>query len=283
MKNASVTSVTKAEVTARFRATPGIEYDLKAFGFTLFFYAVYAAVVLGALNQWLFLAIGPLLVIRSFNALHETFHVRKTSLAWMHWLPIVIGPVQPGYDQYRRSHLSHHAHQGREGDIDAYLVHGTILQALFHAATQPEQALFRYLKHRRFERRLLLPVFVNASLLATALAVGWGSSAIFYLAATRVGNTFTWFVFHWVLHRPAFEGGLGRIELPGWFRAAWLLSLGSDSLKGSTHHQLHHIYPSVPDRMLPEVLDFIAGSAGAVGRSPAWSDLGRVSLKGAES
>lgn len=240
-------------VARQFPSASGVEYEIKAFIFSLIFYGLFAATAFG-LSPWILIGVGPFLVIRSYNALHETFHLRKTHYAPLHWLPIVVGPWQLGYDEFRRSHLSHHSHEGKDGDVEGYLVRGSLVQAAFHAFTQPEQALFRYVKQYGLSPRGRIAVLANACLFAGVLWLGWGEAALAYVIATRVGNTFTWLVFHWVLHHPQLVDGFEPLSLPRWFRLSWWLTLGPDSLFGSTHHSLHHLYPAVPDGSLPTLL-----------------------------
>jgi hypothetical protein len=172
-----------------------------------------------------------------------------------------VGPIQFGYDQFRACHHSHHSHQGGPDDMEAYLVRGSLPAALLHALTQPEQALFRYLRHREPDAKLLGVLALNTAIFCAMMAMGWGWGAVMYNVVVRVGNTFTWLTFHWILHHPRCTDGVAPLPLPKPLAAAWWIMLGPDNLAGSTHHELHHAYPSVPDSKLRELSTWLNGAA----------------------
>jgi fatty acid desaturase len=255
--------VARRKVAVAFPHVRSVEYELKAFGFTAAFYALYVSTALDAISAWPFVVAGPFLLIRSFNALHETFHAGSVRLDFLRWLAIVVGPVQFGYDQYRAGHHSHHSHAGSPDDIEGYLVRGSLPAALLNAFTQPEQALFHYLRRRPFDAKLGSVLALNACIYAGMMALGWGWAALLYNVVARVGNTFTWFTFHWVLHHPRCTDGLAPLPLPRALGLLWWATLGPDNLAGSTHHELHHAYPGVPDSRLTELWPWLSRQTSA--------------------
>ncbi len=193
-----------ALVAARFPKAARGETAIAAFALWLLFYGGFAAYVGGLVPGWLFATCGTFVFIRYFDLTHEEIHTRHDGSGLWHalrWVFSVSGPVQLGYTQLAQNHRRHHAHDGTPEDPDAWIIGASPLHAVFLCLTQPEQAVFRWVRANGFDRRLAIDLGVNLAAWLTLAHVCTWPQFLLYNAVVRFGNGASWFVFTFVLHR----------------------------------------------------------------------------------
>ncbi len=249
------------QVYAAFKPDASTRYDRAALGWTCVFYLSYATLCLGWIPGWAFFALGVIAIVRNFNALHEAFHaVDDRGSLWVkaRALPIVMAPWQLGYKELKNNHTFHHRHEGGEQDPDRYLIRGNALWTLLMAFTQPEQSVVRYIRRKGWSRELCLKLVFHAVIwVALAIVSPW-ELFVLYNVVTRFGNTAAWWIFDYLLHLDALYYRLESLPFPRVFKWSWALLFSHSNIKGVLHHYLHHKYPFVPDRKLPELAAFVA-------------------------
>lgn len=236
-------------------------YDRAAAGWTAVFYLSYALLLLDVLPGWAFFALGVIAIVRNFNALHEAFHaVDEEGTAWiaMRAVPIVMAPWQLGYDALRNNHVHHHRHEGGEQDPDRYLIRGNPLWTLLMAFTQPEQSVVRHVRRKGWSKKLVMGLCFHAAIWVALGVVSPWESFVLYNVVTRFGNTAAWWIFDYLLHLDRLYYRLESLPFPRVFEWTWAALFSHSNIKGVLHHYLHHKYPFVPDRKLPELASFIA-------------------------
>lgn len=243
------------EVHEAFPAEPSTRYDRAAFGWVVAFYASYGALLMGWLPGWAFAALGVVAIVRNFNALHEAFHAveRPSLFTRARRVPIVMAPWQLGYRELRKNHREHHAHEGGERDPDRYLIVGNPLWALLQAFTQPEQSVVRYVSRKGVDAPLAMTLAWHGAIWVVLALVSPWEWFLLYNAVTRFGNTAAWWIFDYWLHQEALYHRLEALPMPGVVVRAWALLFSRPNIEGVRHHYLHHTYPFVPDRRLPEL------------------------------
>lgn len=252
---------TNKEVYASFAPDDSARYDRAAFGWTAAFYLAYAALLLGALPGWAFFAIGTIAIVRNFNALHEAFHAKESERSFfvrMRALPIVMAPWQLGYEALKNNHTHHHRHEGGELDPDRYLIRGNALWALLMAFTQPEQSVVRFIRRKGMSQSLALGLVFHAAIWVTLAIVSPWEVFVLYNVVTRFGNTAAWWIFDYLLHLERLYYRLESLPFPRVLTWTWAALFSHSNIKSVLHHYLHHRYPFVPDRRLPELAAFVA-------------------------
>lgn len=258
------------EVYALFQPDAALRYDAASLGWALAFYGSYGLAVAGWSPLWVFAAVGVVAIVRNFNALHEAFHAldrEPSALAWGRWLSIAMAPWQLGYRELKKNHREHHAHEGSEQDPDRYLIEGGPLWSLWQAFTQPEQSVVRYIRRCGVDRRLALTLALHAAMWCALWAVSSWQEFLLYNAVARFGNTAAWWIFDYWLHQDALYYRLRALPVPRAIVWVWGLLFSWPNIHGVMHHYLHHKYPFVPDRRLPELAVVIARAESD--RSPA--------------
>lgn len=249
------------QVHDAFKPDASLAYDRAAFGWTAMFYTSYALLLLDFIPGWAFFVVGVIAIVRNFNALHEAFHAvdtRGTFWITMRAVPIVMAPWQLGYHALRNNHIHHHRHEGDKQDPDYYLIHGNPVWTLLMALTQPEQSVLRYIRRKGLTKKLALELLFHAAIwIGLAIISPW-ELFVLYNVVTRFGNTAAWWIFDYLLHLDKLYYRLKSLPFPRAFEFVWAVLFSHSNIKGVLHHYLHHKYPFVPDRNLPELAVFIA-------------------------
>jgi fatty acid desaturase len=259
------------EVHAEFAPDTSARYDRAAFGWVVVFYAAYAALLGGLVPGWAFFALGTVAIVRNFNALHEAFHavdVKGSIFVRARAVPIVMAPWQLGYAELKNNHTHHHRHEGGDEDPDRYLIRGNPLWTLLMALTQPEQSVVRYVRRKGWSWSLGATLAFHAAVWVGLALVSPLELFVLYNVVTRFGNTAAWWIFDYLLHLDALYYRLEALPMPRPLRWAWAALFSHSNIKGVLHHYLHHRYPFVPDRRLPELAAFIE-AAPRTGREHA--------------
>ena len=256
--------MTPKQVYALFAPDGALRYDAAALGWALSFYTAYALFLAEVLPGWAFFGWGTIAIVRNFNALHEAFHAldrRANALSWGRWVAIVMAPWQLGYRELKKNHREHHAHEGGPRDPDRYLITGSPLWALLQSLTQPEQSVIRTVARRGLDRRLIATLALYASVWGALAWVSTWQQFLLYNAVARFGNTAAWWIFDYLLHQPALYRRLAALPMPRLEVGEWALLFSTSNIRGVRHHYLHHKYPFVPDRRLPELARAISQHA----------------------
>lgn len=126
------------------------------------------------------------------------------------------------------------------------------------AFTQPEQSVVRYIRRKGLTVALTMELLWHAAIwVGLALVSPW-ELFLLYNVVTRFGNTAAWWIFDYLLHLDSLYYRLESLPFPRVFEWTWALLFSHANIKGVLHHYLHHRYPFVPDRELPELARFIA-------------------------
>jgi fatty acid desaturase len=247
--------ISTGEIAARFPKAGRRRASITAFACFAIFYCGFALYVRGVLPGWVFAPAGFFLFIRYFDASHEDIHCRdRDERIWnvLRLVSFVLGPLHLCYTHLARNHRLHHAHEGKEGDPDRWMMEAGWTAAALHSLTQPEQALVRHIKANGIDRRLALDLGLHLSIWIGLAYVCTLPQFLLYNALVRFGNGASWFVFTHVLHRKVLYRGFAPVRPPAWLRAAWILLIGRNNLNAITYHFLHHAYGFVPARRLPD-------------------------------
>jgi fatty acid desaturase len=246
------------EVAARFSLESTLRCELLA----LFWHAVllgsWGGFVAGWWSAGVFFLVGLCAFVRNFNALHELTHSpgyhRSPLLSLRVLMNIVVSPLQLGLEEASNNHRTHHAHpKDAEQDPTAYLNNGPWWRSLLNSLTQPEQSLVRWALRRGLSKRQGVEVVWNIAVLAALGAVGGLRGLVWWLALTRLGVASAWYIFDWLLHHDAAWGTARPLPVPRGLQPLWMLLFGRENLYGIQYHTLHHQYPFVRDRDLPEL------------------------------
>ncbi|HLL53391.1 MAG TPA: fatty acid desaturase [Myxococcaceae bacterium] len=224
----------------------------------------WGALAAGVLAPGWFVLIGLCAFVRNFNALHQHMHAPGSRSPFgLHLLMnIVASPLQIGNIEAGSNHRQHHAYPKAPGqDPDAFLNSGPWWRGLVNAATQPEQALVRWVRRRGWSPRLRVTLAWNVAVLGGMFLVGGPRAMAWWLLLTRVGHVAAWFIFDWVLHHDAVWGSFQAAFMPPVLPQIWRLLFGRENLDAVRHHTLHHVYPFVRDRDLAGLSRLIADKA----------------------
>lgn len=227
------------------------------------------------LHPTTFVVLGAVCYTRSFGSKHELNHtpgaanvsnVPSTFLGWLlRCLDIPCGPLHMGLDDLTATHKLHHrAHHPqlqnhRYPDPDAYLIETGWVASAFHCFFESEQSVIRHVVRSRGKQNLvqtLLWIVYKTMVLAVVWYSTRGRNGLYYwLLASRIGNFFSMFAFHKVLHEEiAYTAGI-----PAWtgcpavvYEASRIL-LGQDITNGICYHHVHHADSSIPARFLNDI------------------------------
>ena len=114
-----------------------------------------------------------------------------------------------------------HVHNANVNAVQGCLSNGFAWKALFNAFTQSEQGPIYALRDRSMNKKLAAALVIHTVVCARMIQAGWRAG--YYIAASRIGNTFMWSV------------------------------IGPEGLAGARHHELHHACRSVPDSDSPKL------------------------------
>ena len=231
-----------------------IEYQLKIILFTFALYACFAAYLLNWLGLWWMVAIISVLVTRWMIAFHELFHLKKaeeldfiTRLA-----PIPFAPISLGYREYRAIHIAHHQYTATEKDPDAFHILGGSLKAFIGAATQQEQATFRYISAHGLSRELAVMMSIRLLLFIAMFIVSPSAFLVWWLVL-RITYIINDFIFFHLVHYRSGVGGTFPLPLPSFIKFPALLIYGIDVVYATMHHEIHHHYSRIAAKHLPLV------------------------------
>jgi len=224
--------------------------------YALAFYGCYAVGVAGLVPMWAAGIVGIVMLVRYFNQAHEMIHADvKGERAWhpARAMMIIMGPIYIGYRELRESHLLHHREEGSPRDPDLLMMHESPARAALWCLLQPELSAVDYIQRFGLPPKLAARMAVHAAIYAMLMWLGGWWGVLMYNVMTRVGNGVAFFVFAWVVHMPWFWGQVRPPRLPQWLARIWVVLVSWDNLVGIRFHFLHHVFPHIPDRHLPEV------------------------------
>jgi hypothetical protein len=251
---------TTAEVAAIFARQGRSRFALISLAYFTVFYGTFALYASGRIPGWAFAFFGFFVFIRFFDATHEEFHSRFDGHPIWGVLRIIFsvsGPLQLGYAQLAKNHRGHHEYEGTPKDPDLWLMNAPPALALIHALSQPEQAVFRYVRANGLERRVAVDLVLNfAMYCGLAAACTWQQFAL-YNVVVRLGNGVSWWVFTYLLHQPKVFNGFSRLTLPRWLAMVWVVLIGRNNFNAISFHFLHHAYGFVPARTLPALSEYV--------------------------
>ena len=223
----------------------------------------FALLCAGVLAPALFMVIGVCAYVRNFNAIHQMAHARRSGgnpLRRLRWLLMIVhGPCQVGHAELSRAHHHHHAFTG-DPRRDPHVAVGskTWYSAALAACFAPEITLVRHVRGEGRVSRALAGVLLYNAVMTVALVWFAGANIVWWIAATRLGSTAVWFIFDWILHRPALWSGL-RAYTPGpLFALVWTVLFSRDNLNATVYHKLHHRFGHIADRELPALAAFLS-------------------------
>lgn len=264
-----------SKLAALFPREDELRCDLAALSAHLLLLTAFALLCAGILSPAVFMVVGLCAYVRNFNALHEGSHARRSAwnpLRKLNMLVMIVhSPFQLGYRELARNHRLHHAYpRDLDHDPDASLNSGHWYRAAPNASVQPELSAVQYLRRvGKLDAGLRWGFVYNCAMISALVALG-GANIVWWIAATRLGSTATWFIFDWILHHPrVYDGPEPR---PVFRRIGWLWSLmfSRANFNATRFHALHHRFPAVADNSLPALARLLAERArGDVHRAAA--------------
>lgn len=217
------------------------------------------------LNDTTFVLLASLSYIRLFGSKHELNHLSSNTNSLMYiavrLMDIPCGPLHMGQDDLNETHKLHHmAHNPNNKskhqyqDPDAYLADAGWLHATANSLLESETSVVRHLLRtngKDISRSAFWMTYKTAVLLSVWYFSGT-EKLYLWLAAARLGNFFSMFVFHKVLHsEPAHSIGLAAwVGLPRAMCGLTRVLLGQDITNHACHHGLHHREPEWPAQYL---------------------------------
>lgn len=241
---------------ALFPPDAASRYETPMLLYALAFYACYAVGVAGWVPMWAAGVVGVILLLRYFNQAHEMMHADvKRERAWhpARTVLILMSPIYLGFRELRESHLLHHREEGSPRDPDLVMMAESPLKAGLWCLLQPEQSAVDYIQRFGLSPKLAARMAVHAALFGVLMWLGGWWGALMYNVMTRVGNGLAFFVFAWAVHMPLLWGQVRPPRFPRVIAQLWVLLISWDNLVGIRFHFLHHVFPHIPDRHLPEV------------------------------
>jgi fatty acid desaturase len=241
---------------ALYPADPARRNETPMLAYALGFYACYAVGLTGWVPMWGAGVVGVICLVRYFNQAHEMIHADlKGERRWhpARTLLIVMGPLYLGYRELRESHLLHHREEGSARDPDLLMMNESPVKALVWCLLQPELSAVDYIQRFGLSPRLAARMLVHAAVYAALMLLGGWWGFVLYNVMTRVGNGVAFFVFAWVVHMPWLWGQVRPPRFPALLARLWVILISWDNLVGIRFHFLHHVFPHIPDRHLPEV------------------------------
>lgn len=234
---------------------PRGRYEPAILGWALVFYALYFLFVAELLPGWAFGALGVPVFVRYFNRSHEALHADQRGARWhpARDFLVLVSPIYGGRAELEEIHMTHHREDGGPGDPDRALMHPSPLRAALWCLVQPEAYALWQLRTRGFTASQAARMVAHALVWALLMWVGGWRGLVAYNVVARLGNGVAWFVFAWVVHRPWLYGQVNPEPFPRALRWPWIALVGRENYYGVRYHYLHHLFPAVPDRHLPEL------------------------------
>lgn len=247
---------TEQQAWVQYPPDPVRRYEPAMLGYALAFYAVVIPGMLGLLPFWAAFGFGAVFLLRFFNRFHELIHADTKNTPSGHLARVVLilmGPLHLGYREHRTMHLLHHREEGSPQDPDHLMLHHSGLRSAVFCVFQPELFFVEYVRRFGLSRREAAALAARVGVYAGLMWLGGWPGVLLYNLTVRTGNTIAWFVFGWLLHGPWFWGQVRPPRFPAPLALVWVLLVGRENLFGMRFHFLHHVFPHIPDRHLPEV------------------------------
>jgi fatty acid desaturase len=248
--------LSELQAWALFPPDPARRHETPMLLYALGFYGCYLVAIAGWVPMWAAGVLGTIFLFRNFNQAHEMMHADVKGERRGHparALLIVQGPLYPGYREMRELHLLHHREEGTVRDPDERMMSDSPLRAFFWCVVQPELYVVEYVRRFGVSRRFAAGMAARSAVYFALMWLGGWWGFVMYNAMTRVGNGLIFFVFSWVVHQPYFWGQVRPPRLPDLVAWLWVKLVSFDNLVGIRFHFLHHVFPHIPDRHLPEV------------------------------
>jgi len=217
-------------------------------------YVHFGIVLAGVLPPWTMLLSAPILVVRWMLALHELLHLRseKEVDPITRLLPLMLTPLSLGYREFLDIHRRHHLFMATPQDSEYYQLRGSKLAGLLNAMTAPEQAWFRWLRHKGMDFALLRDTLLRLALFAgMAGLTGW--AFLWYWIPVRLAYGSSYFSFFYCLHRRGTEYGVYALPMPAAAEKLFALLFGREALLATCNHDLHHQHPRVAALQLTQI------------------------------
>jgi len=249
-------SLPKRHAREQYPADPASRYETAMLAYALGFYGCYAAAIAGAVPMWAGGAVGVLCLLRYFNQAHAMMHADvRRERRWhpARWVLIIMGPLYLGYRELRASHLLHHREEGSGRDPDVLMMCESPFKAALWCLLQPELTTIDYFRQFRWRGRAVVGLGLQCAAYGGLMWLGGWPGLVLYNVMTRVGNGLAFFVFAWVVHTPWLWGQVRPPRMPALLAQIWVVLIGWDNLVATRFHFLHHVFPHIPDRCLPEV------------------------------
>lgn len=239
-------------------------YENAILGWGLVFYALYFLFVAELLPGWAFGVLGVPVFVRYFNSSHEALHADQRGAKWhpARDLLVLVSPIYGGREALEDIHMVHHREDDGPGDPDRPLMQPNWWRAALWCLIQPEVYAVWELRHRGLTWSQGLRMTVHALVWIALMWLGGWRGLIAYNVVVRIANGLAWFVFAWVVHRPGRYGQVNPPSFPAVLRWPWIALVGRENYYGVRFHYLHHLFPAVPDRYLPEL-------AGRLSQTPS--------------
>jgi fatty acid desaturase len=224
--------------------------------YALAFYACYFVAILGLVPMVPAGFIGVVCLLRYFNRAHEMIHADERGETRGHpsrTLLIIMGPIYLGYRELRESHLLHHREEGSPRDPDHLLLQKSPITSFFWSLLQAELSVVDWVQRFGLRPRVAAGIAARAAVWSALMWLGGWPGFVLYNVMVRVGNGGAMFVFSWVVHGPWLWGQVRPPRFPMLLARVWVLLINWENLVGIRFHFLHHVFPHIPDRHLPEV------------------------------
>lgn len=247
---------TEQQAWVQYPPDPARRYEAQTLAYSLGFYACYLVAIAGWVPMWLAGIVGVICLLRYFNRAHEMIHADERGRTPGHpsrALLIIMGPIYLGYRELRESHLIHHREEGGTRDPDHLLLLKSPFKSFFFSLLQAELAYIDWLQRFGMSRSLALGTIARFAVWAGLMWLGGWWGFLLYNVMVRVGNGGAMFVFSWVVHGPWLWGQVRPPRFPHALAVLWILLINWENLVGIRFHFLHHVFPHIPDRYLPEV------------------------------
>ncbi|MBL9105940.1 MAG: fatty acid desaturase [Myxococcales bacterium] len=247
---------TEQQAWVQYPPDPVRRYENPMFGWAVAFYVTFAVTTLGWLPTPVGGVLGVVFFLRYLNRFHQALHADDRRAA--RWHParvflVLVGPLYLGYRELREIHHLHHREEGSARDPDLLMMQRSALRSLFWCFFQPELSVVDYIQRFGLRPRLIAGLTARAAVyVALMTAVGWEGFLLFNITV-RVANTIAWMVFSWFVHAPWLWGQVRPPRFPLLIAHLWTIVVGWENLVGIRFHFLHHVFPHIPDRHLPEV------------------------------
>lgn len=205
---------------------------------------------------WTFCIAAPMYVSRWMLGLHETFHLvnlQNTNL-FIRLHMLITTPFSIGYKEQRDIHMRHHAYTLKDKDPDFYLVSGNFFTAFLKATLSPEIATYKWVRDNGMDKQLMLGMtFRFIIFLLFIWYLGWTS--LWYFIPVRLAYAGSMFSITFLLHRKEGRYGTFTPYFGRFLEFIMQLYFGRAALNTLKYHDIHHDYPRIAERKLPEARD----------------------------